>query len=112
MNKIREYRKKKGVTMKELGKAVGVSESTISLYETGKHEPDLLTLGRIADFLEVTIDELLGREPEEQGDDWPWPEDETLLAFGRAMKNMSPEKREKIMQMARVMFAEDFPDAP
>jgi transcriptional regulator with XRE-family HTH domain len=72
MNKIREYRKKKGITMKELGKAVGVSESTISLYETGKHEPDLLTIGRIADFLGVTVDDLLGRTDDGSSTDhWP-----------------------------------------
>lgn len=71
MNKMRELRKERRLTMKELGKAVGVSESTISLYETGKHEPDLETMKRIADVLEVTIDELIGRPtPEIEEDSW------------------------------------------
>ena len=61
MNNMRAIRKEKGLTMKELGKLVGVSESTISLYENGKHDPDLLTMTRIADVLDVTVDELLGR---------------------------------------------------
>jgi transcriptional regulator with XRE-family HTH domain len=70
MNKMRELRKKKKLTMKELGKAVGVSESTISLYENGKHEPDLVTIKRIADILETSLDELTGRyEPDEQLND-------------------------------------------
>jgi len=62
MNKMREIRRSKKLTMKELGNLVGVSESTISLYETGKHEPDIITMGRIADALSVSVDELLGRD--------------------------------------------------
>lgn len=65
MNKMRELRKQAGLTMKELGKIVGVSESTISLYERGQHEPDLLTLGRIAEQLHCSVDYLLGRDDEQ-----------------------------------------------
>ena len=36
---LRELRKARGITMKELGDMLGVSESTISLYENGKREP-------------------------------------------------------------------------
>lgn len=61
MNRIRELRKAQKMTMRELGKLVGVSESTISLYETGRHEPDLVTLGKIADTLGTTVDYLVGR---------------------------------------------------
>lgn len=62
MNKMRELRKQAGLTMKELGKIVGVSESTISLYERGQHEPDLVTLSRIAECLNTSVDYLLGRD--------------------------------------------------
>lgn len=63
---MRMLRKQRGLTMKALGRMVGVSESTISLYENGKHDPDLVTLNRIADALQVTSDELLGRETAEK----------------------------------------------
>ena len=62
MNKMRELRKQAGLTMKELGRIVGVSESTISLYERGQHEPDLVTLSRIAECLNTSVDYLLGRD--------------------------------------------------
>lgn len=68
MNKMREIRKQHGLTMKELGRAVGVSESTISLYETGKHEPDVVTMQNIADVLEVSLDELFGRKETQEDD--------------------------------------------
>ncbi len=64
MNKLREIRKSQKLTMKQLGQIVGVSESTISLYETGKHDPDMVTLNRIADALNVTVDAILGRDEE------------------------------------------------
>lgn len=60
--KIRELRLKKGLTMKQLGEILSVAESTISLYERGKRQPDFETLKRIADFFGVTIDYLLSDE--------------------------------------------------
>lgn len=60
MTRMREVRKKAKLTMKELGQIVGVSESTISLYETGKREPDHRTLVLLASALHVTTDYLLG----------------------------------------------------
>ena len=50
------------ITMKELGKLVGVSEAAISHYETGRREPDQETIRRIAGVLRVTTDYLLGVE--------------------------------------------------
>ena len=44
MTKLKELRKEHKLSMKELGKILGLSESTISLYEAGKREPDIKTL--------------------------------------------------------------------
>ena len=60
LNRIRELRKKKGITMKALGEAIGVAESTISLYETEKRMPDTDTLKQLAHYFNVSIDVLLG----------------------------------------------------
>ena len=57
MVRIREARKKKALTMKELAQKVGVVESAISMYETGKREPDYSTLVKI----DVSTDFLLCR---------------------------------------------------
>lgn len=61
MKRIRELRKKRNITMKDLGYAIGVAESTISLYENGKRQPDNETMSKIADYFGVSIDYLLGR---------------------------------------------------
>ena len=60
MLRIKELRRAKKLTSKELASRVGVAESTMSLYENGKREPDFETLGRIADILDTDLDYLLG----------------------------------------------------
>ena len=61
MQQLRNLRKSKGLSMKELGRVIGVAESTISLYENNKRQPDNATLSALADFFGVSIDYLLGR---------------------------------------------------
>ncbi len=62
MNRLRELRRQRGITMKELGNAFGLAESTISQYETGKRQPDNETLVKFAEYFHVTVDYLLGKE--------------------------------------------------
>lgn len=62
MKTLRQLRKERNISMKELGLVVGVAESTISLYENGKRQPDNATLGKLADYFNVSVDYLLGRE--------------------------------------------------
>ena len=64
MLRIKELRKAKKLTSKELAARVGVAESTMSLYENAKREPDFDTLGRIADILDTDLDYLLGLSSE------------------------------------------------
>lgn len=61
-SRLRALRKKEtNLTMKELGKKIGVSESAIGMYERGDREPDMEVIGRIADLFDVTVDYLMGR---------------------------------------------------
>lgn len=65
-NRIREVRKLNGMTMKQLGAEIGVAESTVSQYETGKREPDNETLLRIGELFNVTVGYLLGAEEQKE----------------------------------------------
>lgn len=49
-----------GITQRELAAKVGVTHGAIGLYETGKREPDLHTLQRIAAALQTSMSYLLG----------------------------------------------------
>lgn len=59
MKMLRILRKNKGLSMKELGEIIGVAESTISQYETGKREPDFETLLKLGEYFNVSVDYLL-----------------------------------------------------
>lgn len=61
MKNLREIRNRQKLSMKSLGNEIGVSESTISLYETGKRQPDNDTLKKLCDYFNVSADYLLGR---------------------------------------------------
>lgn len=57
-NKIREYRKLRGLTQKELGDKIGVKHNTISGYEKGTNEPEQDLLFKIAYALNISINDL------------------------------------------------------
>lgn len=65
MLRIKEIRKSKKITAKELADYIKVAESTMSLYENGKREPDFETLLKIANYLDVSVDYLLGNTAEQ-----------------------------------------------
>ncbi|MCL2819545.1 MAG: helix-turn-helix domain-containing protein [Oscillospiraceae bacterium] len=60
MNRIRELRKKKDLTQKELAKHLQIADSTLSYWEMGKYEPDNKALMKLSEFFHVPIDYILG----------------------------------------------------
>ncbi|WP_422448984.1 helix-turn-helix domain-containing protein [Thermoanaerobacterium sp. DL9XJH110] len=59
--RLKMLRKEKGLTMKEIGKIIGVSDAAWTKYETNRAEPSIASLNKIADFFQVSLDFLLGR---------------------------------------------------
>lgn len=57
--KLQELRKQKGLTQEELAQALFVSRTAISKWESGRGSPSLDSLKAIAEFFNITIDELL-----------------------------------------------------
>ena len=51
--RLREARKRAGLTQEELGKLVGCAKTTITGYETGKSEPNMAILSKIMEALKV-----------------------------------------------------------
>lgn len=63
MIRLRELRKQRKVSQKELADYLNITQVQISKYELGKNEPDLETISKIATFFNVTIDYILGKDP-------------------------------------------------
>ena len=60
--KVKELRLELGLSQRKLGALLQVCNQTVSFWETGSREPDLDTLVLIADFFDVSVDYLLGKE--------------------------------------------------
>jgi len=59
---IRSLRNKKNVTQEELAAYLNISFQSVSKWERGENMPDIQTLAMLANYFDVTTDELLGME--------------------------------------------------
>lgn len=57
--KLKEIRKKEGISQEQLAEKIGVSRQAITKWETGKGLPDVENMVIIAEIFKTTIDELL-----------------------------------------------------
>ena len=57
--RIKELREQKGISQEELAHRAGLSRTGMGFVETGKRWPRLDTLMKVAQGLNVTVDELL-----------------------------------------------------
>lgn len=53
--RLKYLRTQDGITQAELGKALEIAKSTISMYESGKREPDFETIEKFADYFNVDM---------------------------------------------------------
>lgn len=60
--RLKELRLQHGLTQKELVELLGVKRNTYSDWENGKCKPNYEKLEKIADFFDVSLDWLFGRE--------------------------------------------------
>ncbi len=60
--RLRALRKSKNMTQEDLVETLGISLRAYRYYERGQREPTLSTLVALADFYDLSLDELVGRE--------------------------------------------------
>ncbi len=60
-SRLKALRKKRNINQAVLAKMLGYGYTAIANYESGRNEPSLGDLCRIADFFDVSVDYLLGR---------------------------------------------------
>lgn len=90
-------------SQKDLTDYLKLEKSVFSAWKSGKSKSYMKYLSQIASYLNTTVDYLI----DDLSDEIP---DEDLIILNRAAKNMSPENRKKLLNMARVFFEEDFND--
>ena len=62
---IQTLRKQKNLTQEALAEEIGVARQTIAKWETGESSPDLESAGRLAEALDVALDDLVNAPTEE-----------------------------------------------
>ncbi|MDF2542924.1 MAG: transcriptional regulator, family [Herbinix sp.] len=61
---IIKLRHSRGITQDELANFLSITKASVSKWETGQSLPDILLLPQIANYFDITIDELLGYKPQ------------------------------------------------
>lgn len=91
---LKTARERRGLSQKDIAESIGVAKSTYSLYESGNREPNVQTIKKIADVLNVSADELLGIDDEPQtiaahfdGDEYTEEELEKIKEFAAFVKS-------------------------
>lgn len=59
-NQLKTLRQEYNLSQQELADKIGISKSSINMYERGEREPGIETVKRIADFFNVDVDYLFG----------------------------------------------------
>lgn len=66
---LAKHRHQRNITQDELAEYMGVSKASVSKWETEATYPDITLLPRLATFFNITIDELMGYEPQMSKED-------------------------------------------
>ncbi|NLM57671.1 MAG: helix-turn-helix domain-containing protein [Clostridium sp.] len=66
---IVKMRREKGMTQEDLANYIGVSKASVSKWETGQSYPDITFLPQLATLFNISIDELMGYEPQMSKED-------------------------------------------
>ena len=61
---LKSLRSRKHITQQRLASDLGISRSTVAMWENGSNEPDNAMLLNLANYFSISVDELLGRSPE------------------------------------------------
>lgn len=58
---VKQLRNRHRISQADLGKFIGVTDGTISKLENGRNYPSMELAIKLADFFDVSLDELIGR---------------------------------------------------
>ena len=106
--RLRQLRLERGLTQAQLARMLGVSPSSVGMYEQGRREPDGDLLARMAAVLRCSTDELLGAEPLSEVND-------VIDGFARTLEQqpglmfhgapMTADDRRKLVKAIRIATA-------
>ncbi len=98
------YRKKQGLTQEELAQRLGVTNQSVSKWESAQCCPDISLIPRLADIFDISIDELFGKEPKPTVNNYDlcteFPDDDTFrVVVAKGKKIMSVDDIDKTIDI-------------
>lgn len=108
MKLLKKLREEKGLTQSELGKELGISPSTVGMYEQGRRVPDVPILKKMSAFFNVSIDYLL--ENVNHNVPMKMPKDlnkflqQSEIIFDGDTYNLTEDERDMVMKSLEVAF--------
>lgn len=93
---IRELRKEKGISQRELANELGLGQTAIYNYENGSRDPDADTVLHLAKFFGVSADYLLGIAPFRNSFYWAETEEKSDK-ISNILKAIRPDIRAKFL---------------
>ncbi len=94
MKNLKTLRKKHRLSQKEIGKIFHASQNAVSQWESGARKPSYDVIQEIADYFNVTIDYLLGREEKPS-------ENRENSALCNELEDLTQEERADILSYIR-----------
>ncbi len=104
MLRLKQLRTKRGMSQSELGKIIGVSPSTIGMYEQERRLPEVPTLKKIASFFNVSVDYLLGNDIIMPTNDLNQFLLQSRIVFDGEVIDVSDTDRELLHHMLQIAF--------
>lgn len=109
---LRRLRKERKLTQADISKHLGIPRTTYAGYENGSRNPDPETLQLLADFHDVSVDYLLGREEKLPQEKIDWekldPEHAKRVKILIEMyEKASPEGKKLMVQNMEMILALD-----
>lgn len=97
--RLKELREQKGLSQTKLANDLGVSVGCVGMWESTKQIPPANKLNIIADYFNVTVDYLLGREQHAA----EWTDEEKALGIGRHPVYLSEDEIEWIELRSEIL---------
>lgn len=104
--RIKKLRSGKGLSMQQLAIELGVTKSSINMWENGTSIPKDSMLITISKFFNVSIDYLLGNEKMEE----KVPESKTLHYIQRNLEKLDEQKLKQAEKILQTVFDDIFED--
>lgn len=102
---IKTMRMSRKMTQVDLAKAIDQSQSSITMYETGRREPDFETLEALADVFNVPLSSLVCDDDESRDEPPDGSHTPEIRIVSGMMEKMTKEQQEQVVNVLRAMFA-------